>query len=116
MIKIIDWIKKYGWMILSAIGVVLSALLAIQYEKKKVDKLKGELNIAKVKGENAIDTGKKEAAKRYEEKLETEDKVIVQNIEEIKEEIKDVRKDIEKLHGSEIANGFNNLYGNISGK
>jgi esterase/lipase len=116
MMKAIAWVKKYGWMILVAIGAVLSALLAIQYEKKKIDKLKGELNVAKVKGDNAVDTGTKEAAKKYETKLSAEDKEIVQNIEEIKEGIEDARKDVEKLHGSEIANEFNNLYGNTSGK
>jgi F0F1-type ATP synthase membrane subunit b/b' len=114
--KVVAWLKKYGWMVLAAIGAILSALLAIQYEKKKIDKLKGELNVAKVKGDNAIDTGTKEAAKKYETRLEIEDKVIVQKIEDTKKEIEDARKNVEKMSGSEIANGFNSLYGNISGK
>lgn len=116
MIKIINWLKKYGWIVLVAIGAVLSAILAIQYEKKKIYKLKGALNVANVKGDNAIDTGTKEAAKKYEARLETEDKEIVTKIEGIKEEITDARKNVEKLHGSQIANEFNNLYGNSSGK
>lgn len=116
MIKVIAWVKKYGWMVLAAIGAILSALLAIQYEKKKIDKLKGELTVAKVKGDNAIDTGTKEAAKKYEAKLEVEDKVIVQKIEDTREEIEDARRKVEEMSGSEIANEFNNLYGNSSGK
>jgi F0F1-type ATP synthase membrane subunit b/b' len=116
VMKVIAWLKKYGWMVLAAIGAILSALLAIQYEKKKIDKLHGELTVAKVKGDNAIDTGTKEAAKKYEAKLETQDKVIVQNIADTKKEIEDVRKNVEKMSGSEIANGFNSLYSNTSGK
>jgi predicted Holliday junction resolvase-like endonuclease len=116
MKKAIAWIKKNAWVVLGAIVAVLAVILGVKYEKRKVDKLKGQIKLAEVKSANAVDTGTKEAAKKYETRLEVEDNKAVENISQMAKDIKEVRENVEKLQGSKIANEFNNLYGNSSSK
>jgi predicted Holliday junction resolvase-like endonuclease len=112
MSKAIAWIKKYGWIVLAAIGAVLAAILGVKHEIDKIEALKRQVRLSNLKADNAADSTIKEIAKEKEEKLREEEVVVEKVITEIEEKIKEVRNDVSGLSNDEVASRFNDLYGN----
>lgn len=110
MKKAMDWLKKYGWMVLVGIAGILATILGVKYERKKIEALKRETTLAKVKSDISVAEYQKEAAKKADKILLEKENVLDETIKEDEDEIIEVRKKAEKTTGSDIADEFNRRY------
>ena len=111
MKKVVDWVKKYGWMVLVGIGGILAAILGVKYEREKIAALKREVSIAKVKGDIKVEEYKKDEAKKADVELEKKDSSIGDKIKEDKDAIQDARESAKDITGDAISDYINSRYG-----
>jgi hypothetical protein len=100
---------KIVW-ILGGIIALLSLILAIEYEKKKIQKLKNETIMVKSKNEIAISGVESGEVNGREEILKTQDNVVQEKLKKDTQEILDAKKPKDRTI-FDIADGFNNYYG-----
>ena len=112
MSKVIAWIKKYGWMVITAIGAVLAIIHGVKYERDKIGSLKRQVKLSNLKADNASDSTIKEIAKEREERLRAEEVIVDSKITETEKDITEVRNEVSGLSNDEVASRFNRLYGN----
>lgn len=106
LIKIKD---KIVW-ILGGIIAILGIILAVDYEKKKIKKLKTELIMVKTKNELGLSEVHSGEVKGREEILKKQADALKQKIEQDSQEITDAKKVVDRSI-TDIVDGLNKRYG-----
>jgi len=115
MKKVLEAIKKYSLWIIGGLVAIVAALLAVEYEKKKIAKLKTNLNEYKNKIKNIDDQQKvldlndswfQKKENEIDESIEKSKK----KVSNLDEKIKKEREDVAKMDVEEMLDEFNKLY------
>lgn len=108
--KIWAWLKKNIWYVLSGFGIILVALLALDHEKKKVAKLKGQVVIARNEEKLKSLKETREKLEKYSDELETKDNELDKEIANKETEIKEMKKKVEDMSDDKVIEEFNKMY------
>lgn len=102
--------KKYVLWVFGGLSAILAILIGLSYERRKISRLKDQVEISRLERNVVRAETKKEIALEREKSLERIDSASGDKIDAIEKKLREVEKFTQEATSAQISDGFNSRY------